>query len=141
MKPVPILHTYTQRSPCEGSQRDIVSQERLKTRHCEGNCHVYSVVHTVVKRQQTYKPQAETIPNYVIPVPYHYVYCTTRSSTILVVLLVLLDCTLVLSVLVLLVLFTSPAASILHLFRGNIVPAFRSNRCSIRLPPSAIINY
>ena len=80
---------------------------------------MYSVVHTVVKRQQTYKPQAETIPNYVIPVPYHYVYRTT--STILVALLVLLDCTLVLSVLVLLVLFTSPAASILHLFRGNIV--------------------
>ena len=73
-------------------------KERLKTRHCEGNCHVYSVVHTVVKRQQTYKPQAETIPNYVIPVPYRYVYRTT--STILVVLLVLLDCTLVLSVLV-----------------------------------------
>ena len=110
-----------------------------KTRHCEGNCHVYSLVHTVVKRQQTYKPQAETIPNYVIPVPYHYVYRTT--STILVALLVLLDCTLVLSVLVLLVLFTSPAASILHLSRGNIVPALRSNRCSIRLPPSAIINY
>ena len=84
--------------------------ERLKTRHCEGNCHVYSVVHTVVNTQQTYEPQAETIPNYVIPVPHHYVYRTT--STILVVLLVLLDCTLVLSVLVLLVLFTSPAASI-----------------------------
>ena len=81
---------------------------------------MYSVVHTVVKRQQTYKPQAETIPNYVIPVPYHYVYRTT--STILVVLLVLLDCTLVLSVSVLLVLITSPAASIPHLFRAIVCP-------------------
>ena len=99
----------------------LVVVERLKTRHCEGNCHVYSVVHTVVNTQQTYEPQAETIPNYVIPVPHHYVYRTT--STILVVLLVLLDCTLVLLVSVLLVLITSPAASILHLFRGNIVPA------------------
>ena len=124
---------------CSKSRSHLYLVERLKTRHCEGNCHVYSVVHTVVNTQQTYDPQAETNPNYVIPVPHHYVYRTT--STILVVLLVLLDCTLVLSVLVLLVLFTSPAASILHLFRGNIVPAFRSNRCSIRLPPSAIINY